>query len=82
MDRAGIVHENFLARVASRDLPEVSDSLETSGLSLGDLRRLLWAQAMSRQLDRIARILQKRGQGFYTIGSSGHEGIWQALLRP
>ncbi|MGB8818657.1 MAG: thiamine pyrophosphate-dependent enzyme, partial [Rhizobiaceae bacterium] len=29
---------------------------------------------MSRQLDRTARKLQARGDAFYTIGSSGHEG--------
>ena len=33
------------------------------------------AQCMSRHLDRIAREMQKAGQGFYTIGSSGHEGM-------
>src|SRR3546814_4607985 len=27
-----------------------------------------------RQMDRLSRTLQARGEGFYTIGSSGHEG--------
>jgi 2-oxoisovalerate dehydrogenase E1 component len=42
------------------------------------------AQAGSRQLDFAARALQARGQGFYTIGSSGHEGnaAIAAALRP
>ena len=31
-------------------------------------------QVMSRHLDLKARKLQKIGEGFYTIGSSGHEG--------
>ena len=31
------------------------------------------AQLQSRQLDFAARWLQRQGQGFYTIGSSGHE---------
>ncbi len=32
------------------------------------------AQAASRHLDLAARALRARGEGFYTIGSSGHEG--------
>jgi 2-oxoisovalerate dehydrogenase E1 component len=35
---------------------------------------LFEAQATSRHLDLVARELQQAGQGFYTIGSSGHEG--------
>ncbi len=41
-----------------------------------DVDRLLAcfdAQAQSRHLDLAARWLQRRGVGFYTIGSSGHE---------
>ena len=29
---------------------------------------------MSRHLDLQSRVMQKKGQSFYTIGSSGHEG--------
>lgn len=45
---------------------------------------LFEAQATSRQLDLVARSLQARGAGFYTIGSSGHEGnaAVAAALRP
>jgi 2-oxoisovalerate dehydrogenase E1 component len=32
------------------------------------------AQVASRHLDFAARALRARGEGFYTIGSSGHEG--------
>ncbi len=35
--------------------------------------RLFEAQATSRHLDFAARELQQQGQGFYTIGSAGHE---------
>ncbi|WP_370890775.1 thiamine pyrophosphate-dependent enzyme [Janibacter sp. GXQ6167] len=38
-----------------------------------DLRELLRAQLSSRHLDFAARLLQARGEGFYTIGSAGHE---------
>lgn len=75
MDRAEIVHQNFLRRVNEGDLPEVTGpTLEGSGLSADGLMALFRSQVMSRQLDRISRKLQARGQGFYTIGSSGHEG--------
>ena len=73
---AETVHRNFLRRVAARDLPipDTSLSLTRSGLSGSDLVALFDAQLMSRHLDRVALDLQKRGEGFYTIGSSGHEG--------
>ncbi|SEP59183.1 thiamine pyrophosphate-dependent enzyme [Thalassovita taeanensis] len=75
MDRSEIVHTNFLRRVKTGDLPKVvGPALEGSGLSKAQLLALFEAQVASRQLDRVARKLQARGQGFYTIGSSGHEG--------
>ncbi len=74
MDRAEIVHEAFLRRVAAGDLPAVTSLARDAGLGPDDLRRLFQAQATSRHLDRMSRLLQARGQGFYTIGSSGHEG--------
>jgi 2-oxoisovalerate dehydrogenase E1 component len=75
LDRAKIVHENFLERVKSGDLPEVSSlSLEAAGLSTGELRQIIESQFLSRQLDRCSRALKDRGESFYTIGSSGHEG--------
>jgi 2-oxoisovalerate dehydrogenase E1 component len=30
---------------------------------------------LSRALDQTGRAMQKAGQGYYTIGSSGHEGM-------
>ena len=49
-------------------------SLDESGLTGDDLTGLYRTQVLSRQLDRHARKLQARGEAFYTIGSSGHEG--------
>jgi 2-oxoisovalerate dehydrogenase E1 component len=45
---------------------------------------LFEAQAGSRHLDLAARVLRGKGLGFYTIGSSGHEGNAgvAAALRP
>lgn len=75
-DRAEIVHENFLARIRTASMPErVCDvPYEDSGLSDDDLKGLFRSQVLSRHLDRHARKLQARGEAFYTIGSSGHEG--------
>jgi 2-oxoisovalerate dehydrogenase E1 component len=74
MDRTEIVHEAFLARLSCGDLPAVAGRAADAGLPVKDLKALFRAQASSRHLDRMSRKLQARGQGFYTIGSSGHEG--------
>ena len=82
MDRAQIVHENFQRRVAEGDLP--SGQSPTTGLNGPQAVRLFYTQCLSRALDRTSREMQKAGQGFYTIGSSGHEGMAAvaAALRP
>jgi 2-oxoisovalerate dehydrogenase E1 component len=75
-DRAEIVHENFLTRVAADDFParRSAVSLDQTGMSADDFVGLFNSQVVSRHLDRHARKLQARGEAFYTIGSSGHEG--------
>lgn len=73
MDRVAIVHNNFVRRVTEEDFP--SGGPVTSGLSSDDAIRLFRAQVLSRALDLQSRVMQKQGQGFYTIGSSGHEGM-------
>jgi 2-oxoisovalerate dehydrogenase E1 component len=73
MDRAQIVHENFLRRVAARDFPPGRPPVP--GLAAAEAVALFRAQCLSRALDLTARDMQKAGQGFYTIGSSGHEGM-------
>ncbi|MFN0114328.1 MAG: thiamine pyrophosphate-dependent enzyme [Paracoccaceae bacterium] len=82
MDRADIVHENFLARVAALDFP----AGRPPGGPLDALTAvsLYRAGCLSRALDRQSRVMQRAGQGFYTIGSSGHEGMAAvaAALRP
>ncbi len=45
-----------------------------SGLSVDGCLDLFAAQLGSRHLDLAARWLRSRGAGYYTIGSSGHEG--------
>lgn len=50
----------------------VVESASPSG-ALAELEAVFEAQLTSRHLDALARDLQARGEGFYTIGSSGHE---------
>ncbi|MCX7889498.1 MAG: thiamine pyrophosphate-dependent enzyme [Rhodobacteraceae bacterium] len=73
MDRAETVHEAFLARTLSRELP--AGRAPHGPLEPALAREIFRAQCRSRALDRVARAMQRAGQGFYTIGSSGHEGM-------
>jgi 2-oxoisovalerate dehydrogenase E1 component len=75
-DRNQLVKENFINFVRAQTLPESSINLSPSdvGLSTTDVIDLFETQAMSRHLDLQSRVMQKKGQSFYTIGSSGHEG--------
>ena len=73
MDRADIVHDNFLTRVAARDFPV--GNAAAGPLSPTDAVTIFRAACTSRALDRTSRAMQRAGQGFYTIGSSGHEGM-------
>lgn len=73
MDRAEIVHDNFLRRVAARDFPQGRSP--GGNLAPTEAVAVFRAQVLSRALDITSRAMQKAGQGFYTIGSSGHEGM-------
>jgi 2-oxoisovalerate dehydrogenase E1 component len=85
------VDEYFTAAVAA--LPDsgqngrarLDDPVEPrSTLSVRQAMDLFDAQLGSRHLDLAAHWLRSRGKGFYTIGSSGHEGnaAVAAALRP
>ncbi|MBM3927774.1 MAG: MFS transporter, partial [Sphingomonadales bacterium] len=71
MDAAEAVHAKFVARLTSGDLPQATPA---EGLTREDVAQIFQSQVSTRQLDRLSRKLQARGEGFYTIGSSGHEG--------
>ena len=73
MDRAAIVEENFLRRVAEGDFP--SGDPAAGSLKPTEAYGLFHAQCLSRALDLQSRVMQSKRQGFYTIGSSGHEGL-------
>lgn len=67
--------EGLTAGRSGRDEPEAA-------LVEGALVDLLDAQLQARHVDLFARELQSRGEGFYTIGSMGHESnaaVAQAL---
>ncbi len=76
MNRAEIIHANFIQRVQALDFPP---PLLHSGEGANDLSNdflvdLFETQVMSRLLDLTSRRLAARKESFYTIGSSGHEG--------
>ena len=78
MDRCDIVHDNFLRRVAARDLPQ--GKAPAGPLSPELAVQAFRAGCLTRALDRQSRAMQRAGQGFYTIGSSGHEGLAAVAL--
>lgn len=73
-NRAQVIHEAFLARVAAGDFPasDTNASLDEAGLTAPELIDLFQSQVESRHLDLISR--RMKGESFYTIGSAGHEG--------
>ena len=75
-DHAESVHRAFLKRTKAADFPAPVSSLtlKDSGLTADELVTLFDVQLLSRHLDRVSLKLQARGEGFYTIASSGHEG--------
>ncbi len=78
MGRSVIVHENFLRRVAARDFPQ--GAAPTGPLTPEDAVAAYRAACTSRALDRTSREMQRQGKGYYTIGSSGHEGLAAVAL--
>ncbi len=72
MDRTAIVEANFRRRLAQGDLPALSPTIS---LPPEDAVAIYRAQVLSRALDLESRDMQAAGQGYYTIGSSGHEGM-------
>ena len=76
LDRNTLVKENFKKNVLNKNFPQSSCLLKPAdvGLNNSDIIDLFETQIMSRILDLQSRVMQKKGQSFYTIGSSGHEG--------
>lgn len=75
------VRERLAAAVAGRALVD-HDLTDPDEVSDVNLLALLDAQLAARHVDLHARVLQEQGEGFYTIGSLGHESnaaVAQAL---
>jgi 2-oxoisovalerate dehydrogenase E1 component len=87
LNRAQVVDENFLALISEiQSVPrsqangvggtEVLDRVidPQSGLTGRDLIEMFESQIVTRHQDLESRAMRARSEGFYTIGSSGHEG--------
>lgn len=70
------VDTHFLDALGRLDAPSRAVDVATEAATgrSEQLLRLFDAQLGSRHLDLAARWLQTQGRGYYTIGSSGHEG--------
>ncbi len=68
--------DGFLSRLKAEKLPAPisATTLDDAGMSVRDLAALFESQLTSRRLDLEARRLGAEKRGFYSIGSSGHEG--------
>ena len=68
--------DGFLTRLKEGRIPAPlsSTTLQDAGLSAIDLAAIFESQLTSRRLDLEARRLGAEKRGFYSIGSSGHEG--------
>jgi len=75
-DRNQLLNQKFVQQVEQHIFPtsELNLSPKQVGLTATDVIQLFHSQAQSRHLDLRSRLMQKQGQSFYTIGSSGHEG--------
>ena len=74
-DRISIVHENLRKALKSGNIPYPDQPASGTSLTKFTALDIFRAQCLSRLLDRQARLMQADGTGYYTIGSSGHEGM-------
>lgn len=84
LNRAEVIDKNFIALCEAQrtqctmhprrplDEPRYTDTPTLTGRVL---RELFESQIVSRHLDLITRELRRTNRTFYTIGSSGHEGV-------
>jgi 2-oxoisovalerate dehydrogenase E1 component len=79
LNRAVVIDANFIAFVRALEpaglrRPAAHEQLSpTSRLTAGEFLQVFGYQLQSRHLDLQAREMRARNEGFYTIGSSGHE---------
>ncbi len=84
MDALDRYFRSHLRDLSASQLARASEDADKSETAREFWWRVFEAQAASRQLDMIARDLQRKGEGFYTIGSAGHESnaLVALALRP
>lgn len=76
VDRTKLVEDKFLNKLAKGALPEPASAERYNGLYNKEIiLDIFRSQVESRLLDLVARNLKLKNKGFYTIGSSGHEGM-------
>lgn len=82
--RKEALDDHFTTVVSQLSAPAVPETWPDTTLTTDLALTLFDAQVASRHLDLAARWLRAQGKGFYTIGSSGHEGnaAVAAALRP
>jgi len=75
-NRTEVIDQNFTRWVASGEFPEAKTELKLhqNQINKTDLISIFESQVISRHMDITARLLKDKGDCFYTIGSSGHEG--------
>lgn len=73
VNRAEIVDNNFIDFLQNYQRSDSHSASLPSEMSGEDLTQLLTFQMQSRIVDLVAREMRARFEGFYTIGSSGHE---------
>ena len=76
-DRAKIIENNFITFLSNREglSPTKKIDFNSTLYSPTKIISLFESQLLSRILDIKARTLRAQGKSFYTIGSSGHEGM-------
>ncbi len=75
-DRAIAVERQFIECILKQDFLDIDEGWDHKrlGLTDADFLGMFESQLKSRLLDIESRKMRARNQGFYTIGSSGHEG--------
>lgn len=75
-NRAEAVDKNFINFVKAGNLPKARTQhfLSQTNIHPSELISLFESQVISRHMDLKARLLKDKGECYYTIGSSGHEG--------
>ena len=70
------LQQTFFDRLREQDFPNAHSATSLADIDVEPtiLLNIFESQWESRCLDNLARKLRRENQGFYTIGSSGHEG--------